>query len=196
LIRGPEPAVDVLGEKVGTIATVEITKSPGGPEVWDVAVDESFDPVVFLLGFKRDEIHATFPAVVPGVEPVPLSVPDGLVSVLPAEPVQVTSELLHSGAVHSVAAEKTVWKAEFSSSYIFISSTVTREYLFFTVSLGRLRSVVSEPVSSAENVVEAATDALKHVLDRAEEILEGVEELGVGGMEAEEGEEERSFTCA
>ena len=47
------------------------------------------------------------------------------------------------------------------------------------------------PVSSTENVVETATDALKHVLDRAEEILEGVEELGVGGVEAEEAEEER-----
>ncbi len=38
-------------------------------------VDESLNPVVLLLGLEADEVHATFPAVVPGIEPIPLSVP-------------------------------------------------------------------------------------------------------------------------
>ena len=38
-------------------------------------VDESLDPVVLLPALETDEVHATFPAVVPGIEPIPLCVP-------------------------------------------------------------------------------------------------------------------------
>ncbi len=33
LVGGPEPAIDVLGEEVGLVAAVEVTKAARGPEV-------------------------------------------------------------------------------------------------------------------------------------------------------------------
>ena len=61
----------------------------------------TFNPVVFLLSLEADKVHAPLPAVVPGIEPVPLCVPHAVVVVLPAEPVQVTIEPLHTPFVHS-----------------------------------------------------------------------------------------------
>ena len=66
-----------------------------------VTVDESLDPIVLLLSLEADEVHAPLPAVVPGVEPVPLGVPHAAVVVLPGEPVQVTVEPLHTALVDS-----------------------------------------------------------------------------------------------
>merc|ERR1740129_1355442 len=95
LVCRPEPTVDVLREEVGTVATIKVTETAGGPEVRNVAIDESLHPIVFLLGFKRHKIHATLPAVVPGVEPIPLGILHIGIIVLPGEPVEVTVELLN-----------------------------------------------------------------------------------------------------
>ena len=66
-----------------------------------VTIDESLDPVVLLLSLEADQVHAPLPAVVPGVEPVPLGVPHAAVIVLPGEPVQVPVEPLHAALVNS-----------------------------------------------------------------------------------------------
>ena len=75
LVCRPEPSVDVLWEEVRPVATVKVTETTGGPEVRNIAfggssvvtlssqltIDESLHPIVFLLGFKRNKIHATLP---------------------------------------------------------------------------------------------------------------------------------------
>ena len=66
-----------------------------------LTIDESLDPLVLLPGLEGHQIHAPLPAVVPGVEPVPLGVPHAVVVVLPAEPVQVAIESLDSALVNS-----------------------------------------------------------------------------------------------
>jgi len=49
---GPEPPVDVLGEEVRSVTAVKVTFSPGGPEVRDVGVHKSLDPIIFLLSVQ------------------------------------------------------------------------------------------------------------------------------------------------
>jgi len=134
LVGGPEPPVDVLGEEIGPVAPVEVTEATGGPEVGHVLVDESLDPVVLRLGLEGDEVHAPLAAVVTRVEPIPLSVPDTVVIVLPREPVQVPVVPLHSTLAHSIFAEKSVWEAEFASPPC-VPSTITGEQLLHPISL-------------------------------------------------------------
>ena len=62
-------------------------------------IHESLDPVIFLLGFEADQVHATFSAVVSGIEPIPLLV--GQSRVLPREPVVVVTETLDTWFVYS-----------------------------------------------------------------------------------------------
>ena len=59
-----------------------------------LTVDESLDPVVLLPGLEADEVHAPLPAVVPGVEPVPLGPSHPGAGVLPAEVVVPTIKLV------------------------------------------------------------------------------------------------------
>ena len=66
-----------------------------------ITIDESLNPIIFLLGFKRHKVHAPLPAIVPGVEPIPLGVPHRVVVVLPAEPVEVPTKLLDSSLVYT-----------------------------------------------------------------------------------------------
>ena len=66
-----------------------------------LTIDEALDPFVFLSRLEGDEIHAPLPAVVPGVEPVPLGVLHTVVVVLPAEPVEMPIEPLDSALVNS-----------------------------------------------------------------------------------------------
>ena len=66
-----------------------------------LTIDEPLDPLVLLPGLEGHQIHAPLPAVVPGVEPVPLGVGHAAVVVLPGEPVQVTVEPLHTTLVNS-----------------------------------------------------------------------------------------------
>ena len=101
LVGRPEPTVDVLGEELWLVATVKVTFPAGGPEVRDVPINKTFDPVILLLGLEGDQVHAPLPAVVPGVEPVPLGVLHAVVVVLPAEPVEVPVEPLDAAFVNS-----------------------------------------------------------------------------------------------
>lgn len=65
------------------------------------------DKFVFLRRFDRDEVHAAFPAVVSGVEPIPVSVPQLRVVALPREPVQVIAEPGVALSVHSCKKHET-----------------------------------------------------------------------------------------
>jgi len=49
---GPEPAVDVLREEVRSVTPIKVTETAGGPEVRDIGIHESLDPVIFLLSVK------------------------------------------------------------------------------------------------------------------------------------------------
>ena len=66
-----------------------------------LTVDEALNPVILLLGFKGDQVHAPLPAVVPCVEPAPLGVGGAEITVQPAEVVIVTSERVNSGFVYT-----------------------------------------------------------------------------------------------
>jgi len=125
LVSRPKPSVNVLGEEIRTVASVKVTKSARGPEIGHVTIDESLDPIVFSSRLKADQVHATFSAVVSGVEPIPLSVPDTWVVVQPGEEIKMVAKPLDSALVHSVSAEDSVREAQLSSSRICISATVT-----------------------------------------------------------------------
>jgi len=124
LVGGPEPAVDVLGEEVRSVTSIEVTETAGGPEVRDIGIDEPLHPLVLLSCLEGDQVHAPLSAVVPGIEPVPLGILHAVVVVLPAEPVKVAIKPLYSALVNSVLTKKTVRKAKFSCSFIFISATI------------------------------------------------------------------------
>ena len=66
-----------------------------------LTIYKSFHPVVLLLGLEGHKVHAALPAVVPCIEPVPLGVPHGVIVVLPAKPVQVTTKFLHTSFIHT-----------------------------------------------------------------------------------------------
>ena len=66
-----------------------------------LTIHESLHPLVLLSGLEGDEVHAPLPAVVTGVEPVPLGVLHAVVIVLPAEPVEMPIEPLDSALVNS-----------------------------------------------------------------------------------------------
>jgi len=80
LVRRPEPTVDQFWEKLRLVATVEIALPSRRPEKGHPAVNEALDPVILLACLKGDKIHAALPAVVPGIEPVPLVIPNLLTS--------------------------------------------------------------------------------------------------------------------
>ena len=118
LVGRPEPPVDVLGEEVRPVTPIEVAEAARGPEVghvgWEyisetrgeqllplLTIHESLHPLVLLSSLEGDEVHAPLPAVVTGVEPVPLGVLHTVVVVLPAEPVKVTVEPLDTALVNS-----------------------------------------------------------------------------------------------
>ena len=59
-----------------------------------LTIDEPLDPLVLLPGLEGHQIHAPLPAVVPGIEPVPLGVTHAGAGVLPREPVVTSLELV------------------------------------------------------------------------------------------------------
>merc|ERR1712025_1466194 len=124
LVGRPEPSVDVLGEEIWSVTTIKVTQTARGPEVGNINIDEPLDPLVLLPGLEGHQIHAPLPAVVPGVEPVPLGVPHAVVVVLPAEPVQVTIESLNTPLVNSFFAKFPIWEAEFPRPLILVSTTI------------------------------------------------------------------------
>ena len=69
-----------------------------GDPTW---VQKALDKVVFLWCLDADEVHATFPAIVPGVEPTPVCRAQPVVITLPRNPVKVVSEPDISLSIHS-----------------------------------------------------------------------------------------------
>ena len=66
-----------------------------------LTVNEALDPVPLLRGLERDEVHASLPAVVPGIEPAPVASLELEVSVQPAEVVVMVSKSLDSSFADS-----------------------------------------------------------------------------------------------
>lgn len=65
---GPEPAVDVLGLEIRSVATGEVALPARGPDVPDVAPGYPLlDELVLLGRLQGDGVHAVSPADVPGV---------------------------------------------------------------------------------------------------------------------------------
>ena len=62
---------------------------------------EALEELVLLSGLDADEVHAALPAVVPGVEPVPLVVGQPGLVAEPGDPVVVVAEALGSSTRHS-----------------------------------------------------------------------------------------------
>jgi len=46
-------------------------------------LSDALEVLVLVAGLEADEVHATFAAVVPGVEPIPLGAGEGRVVALP-----------------------------------------------------------------------------------------------------------------
>ncbi len=42
LVGGPEPAVDVLGEELGSIAAVEVAQATRSPDVWHALATDTY----------------------------------------------------------------------------------------------------------------------------------------------------------
>jgi len=163
LVGGPEPSVDVLWEEF--VAAVKIAFSARGPEVWNSSVHESFDPLIFLLGLEGDEVHAPLPAVVPGVEPVPLGVPHPRVRVLPAEPVIATIKLVNTVHLGSDFAEVRVTEAKFSFVF-FISATVSWEQLVSSFRPQRI-----DCAGAKEDLPDSTGERSEKVHDRSKKII-------------------------
>jgi len=181
LVSGPKPSVNVLGEEIGTVASVEVTKSARSPEIGHVTIDESLDPVVFGSRLEAHQVHATFPAVVSGIEPIPLSVPDTWVVVQPGEEIQVVAKPLNSTLVHSVSAKKAIGEAKLASSLVRISAAVVGEQIINTSGLRALGAVVGKRSAAAKNLVNAAHHPAEKVLHRLEKVSKCIEKLGIGG---------------
>ena len=71
-----------------------------------LTVHEALDPVVLLRGLERDQVHAPFPAVVPGIEPAPVTSLQLEVCVQPAEVVIMVSKSLDSSFADSCKGEE------------------------------------------------------------------------------------------
>jgi len=126
LIGGPKPSVDFFGEEVGSVTPVKVTKATRGPNVLD-SLHFLLNPLVFVLGLETDEVHAPLAAVVTGVEPVPVGGPDSGVVGPPGEQVVVASVVFNSSIIQPVLTKDSVRKAQFSRSFVRISSAILRE---------------------------------------------------------------------
>ena len=66
-----------------------------------LTVHEAVDEIGLFPGLDADQVHATFAAVVPSVEPVPLVVGQPGLVAAPRHPVVVVAESLSADAIHS-----------------------------------------------------------------------------------------------
>lgn len=84
----PEPAVDIGGLQVGTVAAGKVALAAGGPDVTHVTPGNALlHELVLLGGLQGHGVHAVSPADVARVQPVHLQVAGR--PVLPAEEVRV-----------------------------------------------------------------------------------------------------------
>jgi len=118
LVRRPEPTVDQFGEELGLVASVKVAFPSRSPEELG-ASQEAFHPAVLCLRLKGDQVHATLPAVVPCIEPIPLGVPNlrpGIVH--PAEVVVFASKLADSIQTCSLSTEDSISEAKSATSAV------------------------------------------------------------------------------
>jgi len=103
LVGGPKPSVDVFGQEVLAVTALKVAHSSGRPEVLGVWMHKTLDEIVFSLSFNGDQVHASLPAVVPGVEPVPICGLQPVIITLPRHPVKVVAKPDIALSVHSWA---------------------------------------------------------------------------------------------
>jgi len=173
LIGRPEPTIDQFWEELRFVTAVEIALAAGGPEELDAPVYEAFHPVVLLLRFKRYKVHASFPAVVARIEPVPFGVPNLSILIQPAEVVVVAAKLLNSSKICSFPAERWVTKAQRALPVVQPTTIIREEFVpsfcpECRICLG----------SKTENIPETKVDRTKEVVQRShnwpEEVLDEV----------------------
>jgi len=98
LISRPEPSIDWLGEEIGAVTAVKVTQASRGPDIFDVS-NSLLEPLIFILSFDADQIHATFAAIIPSVEPIPVGRAYWGVVGLPWEKVVAASVLFNTTVV-------------------------------------------------------------------------------------------------
>jgi len=164
LVGRPEPAVDVLGEELVSVTAIKVAQTTRSPNVLGLSNDV-FKVLVLVSSLKADQVHAPLPAVVPGVEPVPLGVPHPRVRVLPAEPVIATIKLVNTVHLGSDFAEVRVTEAKFSFVF-FISATVSWEQL---VSSFRPQGI--DCAGAKEDLPDSTGERSEKVHDRSKKII-------------------------
>lgn len=73
----PEPTIDVQRLEPGGVTTFDllVAKTTSIVNIFNIgSFHESFDKVLFSLGFEADHVHAHFAAIVSSGEPIPTSV--------------------------------------------------------------------------------------------------------------------------
>jgi len=140
LVGGPKPSVDVFGQEVLAVTALKVAHSSGRPEVLGVWMHKTLDEIVFSLSFNGDQVHASLPAVVPGVEPVPICGLQPVIITLPRHPVKVVAKPDIALSVHSVLAQLSVGETEESLVCVLVPSTVPGVDLVFAGGDGLLRA--------------------------------------------------------
>jgi len=128
LVSRPEPTIDQLWEELRLVAAVKVAFPSRSPEEASAA-EMPLHPVVLGLRLKGDKVHAPLPAVVSGIEPIPVSVPNlrsGVVQ--PAEVVVFAAKLPKSVQTCSLPTEDGISEAK-SSTTIVKTATVVWEQL-------------------------------------------------------------------
>jgi len=171
------------GEKFDNLIVCIVELAPGGPEELDAAVNEALHPVILLLCLKRHKVHASFPAVVARIEPVPFGVPHPSILIQPAEVVVVPTKLLNSSKICSFSAERRVPKAQRALPVVQPPTIIREEF----VSSFRPECRICLG-SKAENVAESKVDRTKEVVEWShnwsEEVLDEVAEASLATSRA------------
>jgi len=189
----PEPSVDVLGEELGPVATSEITETSGRPkELNPRASGDPLEVLVFRGGLETDEVHATLAAVVTRVEPVPLGAGQSWVRALEGEPVVVTSVLNGSGTADPILAKDSVGEAKLARALAGVAAAIAGEQLVLSGGLRRLRPVIGESSTAAEESSEKSSATAS---GRPEDVPQEVElPIGKAGVRCQHGKGQNNFT--
>jgi len=118
--RRPEPAADVVGLEPGLLASIHllVAESAAAPDLPHAGSGHVLAHEVLLsLALHADQVHAPLPAVVPGSEPVPPGVPQGVLVAVPGEPVGLTPGALSvTNLILSAGAEVGLRKADLATA--------------------------------------------------------------------------------
>jgi len=116
---GPEPASDIvrLESCLFTAVNLLVAQPAASPHLPHIAAGhDSSDTILLSLALNTDQVHATLPAVVPGSEPIPASIPEDSFVTVPGEPVGLPSDQLVSFLVFSTSTEVGFREAHFSTA--------------------------------------------------------------------------------